>query len=412
MIARRLRAQLSAWRDDHARVSPRADEINLKRLRFLGATVAALNLLHVLALWWSAPTTPAMARWRAGLILTHVIMGALMSGAALLGPWAAKTGRVSLARALTMGASAGALGLSSVIAAIDQWVTPSITAFVASTYAIGFLVLLRPGASALIYLGNGALFVGLVGLTQGDASVLLSNRLGALGNTLLGWGLSVVLWRSFTALTLQQRAVEALTRALQERNAALHERARRDALTGLLNRAAAVELAEQTIQRAQARGRPQALLIMDLDHFKRVNDTWGHPAGDEALRQLAQRLQEALPEQTMVARLGGEEFLAMPHELPVSLPEALERARELGERVCAAVALKPLTWEGQAIPLTISVGVCVAPGQVAAPFARHYACADEALYRAKRAGRARVEVSQLSQAPRCPPGSSTPDDPS
>lgn len=156
-------------------------------------------------------------------------------------------------------------------------------------------------------------------------------------------------------------------------------RARTDELTGLPNR--------RGLEHAMAlAGERAALLIADLDHFKRVNDTFGHLAGDAALRHVAVLLRRVLRGPDLASRMGGEEF-------GLWLPDAgLATALEVAERVRVTLETTPLLWNGQEVRLTCSVGVAAVP-ETTAVIANLYATADAALYRAKERGRNRVEVA-------------------
>jgi diguanylate cyclase (GGDEF)-like protein len=157
-------------------------------------------------------------------------------------------------------------------------------------------------------------------------------------------------------------------------------RARTDELTGLPNR--------RGLERAMVlpgSGRA-AMLIADLDHFKRVNDRFGHVAGDAGLRHLAGLLRRALRSQDVAVRIGGEEFALW-------LPDAdLAVAAEVAERVRSMIADTPLRWQGQEIRLTCSLGVAAVPDSTSA-VQNLYSAADAALYRAKERGRNRVEIA-------------------
>jgi diguanylate cyclase (GGDEF)-like protein len=171
-----------------------------------------------------------------------------------------------------------------------------------------------------------------------------------------------------------------------EKNASLARLAERDGLTGLLNhRAFHLRLAAE-IDHAQRVGGTLSLLLIDLDHFKEVNDQFGHLAGDEVLRQVAAVLQDVAREGDVVARVGGEEFcVLLPNTAAIG-------ARLPAERVRAAVAVLR-----DPVPLTVSVGVASYPEDAtAAP--RLFEKADEALYEAKRRGRNRVHTTHASVA--------------
>lgn len=161
---------------------------------------------------------------------------------------------------------------------------------------------------------------------------------------------------------------------------AAETRAQTDELTGLWNRRA-LDRAMVSDPSAQC-----ALLLVDLDHFKKLNDSLGHAAGDAALRHVARVLRGALREQDLAARVGGEEFALWLPNTP------LERAREVAERVREAVGRAKLYWAGAELSLACSIGVAAKPATVRQT-ANLFTAADAALYRAKEAGRNRVEVA-------------------
>ena len=154
-----------------------------------------------------------------------------------------------------------------------------------------------------------------------------------------------------------------------------------DGLTGFYNRRHFRGLLEEYIEKVRP-GAPISVLIMDLDHFKRVNDTYGHLCGDQVLTRAAQLIRENAPAGVPIGRLGGEEF-AMALKMP------LEQAVQLADRVRAAMAAAPIETKEATLPVTISIGAAQAEAQptTSADLLRR---ADEQLYRAKQEGRNRV----------------------
>lgn len=155
-----------------------------------------------------------------------------------------------------------------------------------------------------------------------------------------------------------------------------------DPMTGALNRRAFSQRLD--LQHRQAlQGTPYSLCVLDLDHFKRINDTLGHAAGDAALLHLVAVLQAGLREHDLLCRVGGEEFCLL-------LPDTREAgARSVAERLQQALADTPFVWEGERWPLTASFGVAtVASGLDSAESLLQRA--DQAVYRAKEAGRNQV----------------------
>jgi diguanylate cyclase (GGDEF)-like protein len=169
---------------------------------------------------------------------------------------------------------------------------------------------------------------------------------------------------------------------------ALNERASTDALTGLANRRALEARLSAVASHFDRYGRPFALLILDVDHFKRFNDTWGHEAGDLVLQHVAELLRATVREVDLPARLGGEEFVVLLPETP--LAEALEAA----ERVRRRIESNAVLWNGRPLSVTASFGVAACPDSGVPP-AELLAAADSALYASKESGRNRVSASTV-----------------
>jgi diguanylate cyclase (GGDEF)-like protein len=164
------------------------------------------------------------------------------------------------------------------------------------------------------------------------------------------------------------------------------QQAQTDALTGALNRREFDERLAAELRRARRYAKTCALLLLDIDHFKSVNDTHGHPAGDAVLKELARLLQAQLRDVDCVARYGGEEFVAL-------LPETdSQAARGVAERVRAALAAGAFTLpDGATRRVTVSIGVACFP-QCADSAAALVTHADQAMYAAKQGGRNRVQL--------------------
>ena len=163
----------------------------------------------------------------------------------------------------------------------------------------------------------------------------------------------------------------------------LKRASRHDPLTGLLNRRAIDEALAAEVQRARRLGVPFSVLMLDVDHFKPINDTHGHAAGDRALQHLATLLTSQMRDIDRVGRYGGEEFVVL---LP-GTPQ--EQAHGLAQRLCEKVAALPPMWRDTPLPVTVSIGLAEWLGDsdgLPALLAR----ADAALYRAKEGGRNRV----------------------
>jgi len=188
-------------------------------------------------------------------------------------------------------------------------------------------------------------------------------------------------------LSMLNSRLQAAMDKLREAEAELTVRANTDMLTGLYNRRRFTEAVDSEIARALRYNRPLTMILMDMDHFKQVNDTYGHPVGDEVLREVGRRLRLTARASDLVARLGGEEFAVL-------MPEtALEDALFLAERIRAEVADNPVHVAGaEDVRCTLSLGVAEVCPSIQ-NFSTLYKAVDEALYLAKKQGRNRVEVS-------------------
>ena len=177
----------------------------------------------------------------------------------------------------------------------------------------------------------------------------------------------------------------ALQRDLIAAREELRFQANHDPLTSAWNRGALLQIFQRELQRGARENSSTALLILDADHFKTVNDTHGHLAGDQVLKELVSRISGAVRPYDIVGRYGGEEFL-------VILPKcSAENALETAERIRVAVASRPFQIEGAAIELTVSVGATAAQSGITREIDL-LATADAALYNAKAAGRNCVVV--------------------
>jgi diguanylate cyclase (GGDEF)-like protein len=175
-------------------------------------------------------------------------------------------------------------------------------------------------------------------------------------------------------------------------NVLLHREAQRlsvtDPLTGAGNLRHMTTTLAREVERATRFDRPLALLLMDLDHFKRVNDTYGHTVGDAVLRELSRRVAACVREVDTVARYGGEEFVVITPETDT------EGALHLAARICEAIREAPFVVGEDNVIVTVSIGVASLPshGTSSGDLVR---AADDGLYAAKRAGRDRYQLAPL-----------------
>jgi len=212
------------------------------------------------------------------------------------------------------------------------------------------------------------------------------------------WVLAAALLVTFVALfglaVLRRRVKEqtATIRAQLDETHALKEaaefQATHDGLTGLLNRKAVLDMLQRESLLAARNRTTTGVIMLDLDHFKRINDTWGHGAGDDVIREAVRRMLPAVRSTDWVGRYGGEEFLVV---LPEIEPDDI---RVCAERIRAAICAVPMESDGASLPVTASLGA------TAASFPLHTTkdaviAADLALYDAKHSGRNRVAFREI-----------------
>jgi two-component system cell cycle response regulator len=190
-----------------------------------------------------------------------------------------------------------------------------------------------------------------------------------------------------TTTTLKFSIADELEAGVQRK---LVEAALREPLTGLYNRRHFQERFAAEVAVAHRHGRPLSLLMVDVDHFKRVNDRYGHLAGDEVLKSVARALAQGIRIEDILARFGGEEFVVLAREA------AAAEAMALAERLRQLVEVAQTRWEsGHDVPVGISVTVSVGVAQLGGEQTERdlFERADNAVYKAKKGGRNRVVLS-------------------
>ena len=198
----------------------------------------------------------------------------------------------------------------------------------------------------------------------------------------------IAAFRAAKTLSATLKKSYQLTHELERARASAEEQARTDELTGMRNRRAFYEVGDLAVAQAIRYRDPLALILLDIDHFKKINDTWGHATGDEVLRLVALIVQRTIRTSDVAGRVGGEEFAIL-------LPRAnAADAVAMAERLRVAMEKAPLYHDQGEIHFTSSFGVALAGGE-ANTLEKLLADADRALYEAKESGRNRV----VSRAP-------------
>ncbi|MGB8954485.1 MAG: GGDEF domain-containing protein [Tumebacillaceae bacterium] len=224
---------------------------------------------------------------------------------------------------------------------------------------------------------------------QKSPIIVICTMIGVLGGgmiTALG-----IVSRGKEVTQYLKRAIESEQRLMQKAEA-MEKLVKTDALTGLFNVREFAETLSRSMRHAHLRGEKLSLLLVDIDFFKNVNDTYGHPAGDEVLKELGKVLVSVCRSFDIVSRNGGEEFSIILPDCPFS------HAIEIGERVRSAVSRHPFFLPNrECITITVSIGVATYP-ETAANSEGLIQLADDGLYHAKRTGRNKVASLHMMEA--------------
>tara|TARA_R100001244_G_scaffold60136_4_gene50505 strand:- start:31870 stop:33036 length:1167 start_codon:yes stop_codon:yes gene_type:complete len=387
---------LQGWNLDWQRLKendraflPQLREQNMRRLLFAAPLIPPINLLHLWLFWHTQPASPAEALWREGILLAHAGMLVFFTLLALAA-WQFK--RHALPRpsqaCITLG-MLGTLSFAALVSAIDQLVTSNITPLLLGCTLVALIFLHRPLSALLLFSFTLALFLLGIQQTQSDAALLISNQVNGLSTCAIGLALAWLQWRNFVQFSTQKQRLEDQQLLLEEQNVRLSYLADHDPLTGLLNRRAFSDIMQRELLRCQRSQQPLCLLMLDLDHFKTINDRYGHPVGDALIQQTARLLGSQVRNIDSLARIGGEEFVL----LLVDCPQ--EQGRQIAEKLRQLVEQQLCTIDGHELRMTVSIGLSTLARGQQSSYESLYTASDRALYQAKHNGRNRVETVRL-----------------
>lgn len=388
-----LRDGLRTTLQQYEAIQPEATLESLRRFRVFAMVTLVINVLYAVQFLTHADAAlgPARYAWTVGIGLLHAVMACLMALLGFLSHRAVRQPRATArwAFALHMLVCATALAFACGLLVMDQWVLKNSTPFVLICLVVGMMSLMRPRFAVLLFgCAYAALYFALA-VTQPNAEMLAQTRGDARLVLILSTVVSYVVWRQYVAATLLRQEVATAQKALADKQAALEYLATHDPLTGLLNRREFSRLAELELARATRYPCPTSVVMVDLDFFKKINDHYGHPVGDQVLVHVASIVQRMTRNVDVAARFGGEEFIVL---LPSTTAEG---ALAFAENLRKAIETSALQIGEVSVPATASMGVtCLAMG-TAASADTLYAAADRGLYAAKQAGRNRVEFCAL-----------------
>jgi diguanylate cyclase (GGDEF)-like protein len=227
----------------------------------------------------------------------------------------------------------------------------------------------------------------MIPLTQHNIELISTVRVNGLSASAVGLGLALVMWRTNALSTLQQQLIQTQNKELEKKNRQLRHMASTDMMTGLYNRTRFTEFVEMEAERLKRSEGTSSLIILDLDDFKNVNDSYGHPNGDTVLKLIAGVIKGQIRSTDILCRFGGEEFAVL---LPGTTPDG---AFNVAEKIRRAIEGCTFTGKLENLKITASLGVTALGNNGATSFNTAYQKADNALYKAKKKGRNRSEIA-------------------
>ncbi|MEG6521280.1 GGDEF domain-containing protein [Desulfotomaculum sp. 1211_IL3151] len=356
--------------------------INTNRIYYLSIIAIPLRIINIFLFTLTVShDTLVLKTWSQGIIASHFILLIFMIGF-FLTTRKLKNRKEPNTTMFVLQYIAVIVIMASGIAIVtlDQLVTTNITPFLLICLISGVVFLIKPLISFIIYLTSYVAYYYLIALTITNQQVLLSNRVNGITAVGLGFLLSIILWHyNYTNITQRWR--------IERQQKQLEQMAYYDPLTSLPNRRFFDKLIKQEFSSMQRQGHESVIIILDIDNFKNVNDTYGHPVGDNILRQLAILLANNVRESNTVSRFGGEEFVIL-------MPEtSLEEGYAFAERLRKLIMEERFIIGSIKLRITSSFGVSLLSDIKSESLEDYYYLADKALYLAKQCGKNRVEIA-------------------
>lgn len=359
--------------------------INTQRLFYLSIIAIPLRIINISLITSSAShDTQILKVWSQGITASHFILLIFMIGFFLATLKLRKRTEPNTAVFVLQYLSVIVIMAAGIaIVTIDQLVTNNITPFLLTCIVCGTVFLIRPLISFIIYSATYLTYYFLIALTITNQEMLLSNRVNGITAIGIGLLLSIILWNySYTNIT-QKRRIE-----MQQKQ--LEQMAYYDSLTDLPNRRLFEKLIEQELASMHRHGHESVVIMLDIDDFKSINDTYGHPVGDEILRQLAHLLNSNIRKYDTVCRFGGEEFIIL---MPKT---SLEGGAVFAERLRKLIMEEKFIVGSITLQITCSFGVSLLSVNDGQDSENYYFLADKSLYVAKHSGKNRVEIAEGS----------------
>ncbi|OEH86489.1 hypothetical protein BHU72_12810 [Desulfuribacillus stibiiarsenatis] len=362
--------------------------INTQRIQYMAWVMCVVHIAHVLFFWLYTPNPDDMNayNWRIGILAIHSVMFFI---AMIVGAIARMIARKELTDSRISFIFQGSvillyLTFAVVTCVIDQLVTAQILPFFAASIGIAVVILIHPAVVVINYTLAFMLLYHVLEITQHNQELLLSLQVNSITAIGTGFAVAVLLWKVQVERIKQQRKIEEQTKTLEEKNEQLRYLATHDSLTNLYNRA---YFLTHVIDQLKSKDVGEAcLVILDIDHFKWINDNYGHPAGDYVLKEIASLIQRLLQSGDIAARIGGEEFALYVAN------SSIAKGKEFADEIRAAIEDERFEYAGAVIKVTASFGVGQLNHRDNESLLATYTEVDKALYQAKDLGRNKVQI--------------------
>lgn len=356
---------------DNSSVLGECARINTRRVFYLTIIAIPLRIVSIALFAFKSYDTAVLRTWSQGIIAFHSILLLFMTAFFFITyRLKDRTEPNTTMFVLQYVVMVVIVASGIAIVTIDQLVTTNITPFLLICIIPGVLFIIRPLASVLIYVASYITYYFCIALTITDPQILLSNRVNGITAVGIGLFLSLLLWHYNYTSIQQKRRIDAQQKQLEQM-------AYFDPLTGLPNRRLLEILLQREYSSMQRFGYETVLIILDIDDFKKINDTYGHPAGDNVLKQLAEILKNNVRQSDTVVRFGGEEFIILMPRTSV------EEGYALAERLRTLIMETTFTIGSVPLHITSSLGVSSLQDMRGDALEDFYSLADKALYLAE-----------------------------
>lgn len=353
--------------------------LNSKRIYYTAAVLMLIDVIIIFYVNFNISNLPLLTdHWKKPVLLVRFFYLAIMTAAFLISYFSQARKQLTCFKIFWQYFFISLIMAGAIIdSALDQIVTSNITPFILIAVLVGTIFLMRPLVSFLIYTVTFIIYNKVITASCSTCDILLANQINGLLAVVISFLISIIMWQKF-ALSIKQR------RQIENQRNQLQQQAYHDFLTKLPNRRFFDEVIKRERSLIKRHNYESYILLIDIDDFKKINDTYGHCAGDLLLKQLGELLKKNIRESDAVARLGGEEFIILLSRV------SLEEAYSAAERFRKLIMEKKFIVADSIINITASLGLAILPEKKYSE--NYYHLADNALYIAKRDGKNTVKI--------------------